>query len=222
MDADLTNRIRALERAVSDADDPPSPLPRVADIASDHAHLAGRVDALETRVDDIEARQAAVEAYVDQIEHVNDTVERRADAALAAVDRLESCIDGVPRPLNMAHDEPPDPESGGPAAGAREAGAEPDVPAGGQVSDAGSHISDAASHISDAASHISDTDTRVTDSAANAPERRSQSEHRSTAQLSSRKRTSTGDPAPSPARGGIEPVDGGADSRGLVDRLLGR
>lgn len=222
MDADLTDRIRALERAVSDADDPPSPLPRVADIASDQTDLAGRVDALETRVDDIEARQAAVEAYVDQIEHVNDTVERRADAALAAVDRLESCIDGTRRPLNMACNETLDTESVGPAAGAQEAGTGPDMSAGGQASDAASHISDAGGHVSDAASHRSNTDPHVTDSAVNGSERRTRSDHRSSANPASESRTVTGDPANSQARDESEPVEGGGDSPGLIDRLLGR
>ena len=90
MSTDLDDRVRALERAVTARDDPPEPLPDVADVSATAADLEDRVGHLESRVQDLAARQQAVEAYVDRVEHVNESIERRADAALAAVDRLES------------------------------------------------------------------------------------------------------------------------------------
>lgn len=92
MSTDLDERIRALERALTERDDPPVPVPAVSDVSSDVATLEDRVDLLESSVADLDARQQAVEAYVDRVDHVNETIERRADAALAAVDRLESTL----------------------------------------------------------------------------------------------------------------------------------
>lgn len=91
----LADRVRALERAVSDHGDPPAPLPELADLTSTQADIADRLAALETRVADVAGRQQAVEAYVDHLDHVNESVERRAEAALAAVDRLERSQGGV-------------------------------------------------------------------------------------------------------------------------------
>lgn len=92
MATDLDERIRALERALTERDDPPAPVPEITDVTADVAELEDRVDLLESSVADLDARQQAVEAYVDRVDHVNETIERRADAALAAVDRLESTV----------------------------------------------------------------------------------------------------------------------------------
>lgn len=93
MPDELTARVRALERAVSDQSDPPAPIPDVASVSTDVADLTARLDRLETSIDDLVARQQAIEAYADHINHVDDTIKRRADAALAAVDRLETTVD---------------------------------------------------------------------------------------------------------------------------------
>lgn len=90
MSTDLDDRVRALERAVSERDDPPEGLPAIADVTAATTDLDDRVSDLESRVADLVARQQAVEAYVDRVDHVNESIERRADAALAAIDRLES------------------------------------------------------------------------------------------------------------------------------------
>lgn len=90
MPTDIDDRVRALERAVTERDDPAAPIPAIADVDATTVDLGERVSELETQVADLAARQEAVEAYVDRIEHVNESIERRADAALAAVDRLET------------------------------------------------------------------------------------------------------------------------------------
>lgn len=90
MPTDVDDRVRALERAVTERDDPAAPIPAIADVNRTVKNLDERVSELETLVADLAARQEAVEAYVDRIEHVNESIERRADAALAAVDRLET------------------------------------------------------------------------------------------------------------------------------------
>lgn len=90
MPTDIDDRVRALERAVTERDDPAGPIPDIADVNASAIDLDERVSDLESRVSDLAARQQAVEAYVDRIVHVNESIERRADAALAAVDRLET------------------------------------------------------------------------------------------------------------------------------------
>lgn len=89
MSTDIDDRVRALERALTERDDPAGPIPDITDVNATANEFDDRVSALESRMADLTARQQAVEAYVDRIEHVNESIERRADAALAAVDRLE-------------------------------------------------------------------------------------------------------------------------------------
>lgn len=108
MSSDLTDRVRALERAVSTRDEPPTPIPAISGVSSEVSDLDDRVVTIESRVADLAARQQAVEAYVDQIDHVNDTIERRADAALAAVDRLESTCQGRTTTKNSPNRDPAD------------------------------------------------------------------------------------------------------------------
>lgn len=88
-DADLAERLRAVERALTDGDVTPADL-------SDPATRDERLDRLADRLDDIEGRLAEAEAgiqavrgYVGSIRAVNREVERRADAALAAADASE-------------------------------------------------------------------------------------------------------------------------------------
>lgn len=88
-DDDVERRLRAVERALTDADTP------VRDL-SDAAAVHERLDSLEAAVEDLTERLDALDAtvqslhgYVGELEAVNDRVERRADAARAAVERLE-------------------------------------------------------------------------------------------------------------------------------------
>lgn len=85
-DPDLDERLRAVERALTDEDVAPADL-------SDAAAREQRLDRLETTVEDLEGRLAEAEAgveavrgYVGSVRAVNREVERRADAALAATD----------------------------------------------------------------------------------------------------------------------------------------
>jgi len=90
---DLTDRLAAVERRLTDGETPVDP-------ATDVDALAARVEELETglrdvdeRVDELERGVQALRGYVGGVEAVNDDVERRAEAALAAVDRLEARLD---------------------------------------------------------------------------------------------------------------------------------
>lgn len=89
MPDDIDERLRAVERALTDGETPATDL-------SDAAAVHERLDALDERVGELAARMDALDAtvqslhgYVGELEAVNDRVERRADAARAAVERLE-------------------------------------------------------------------------------------------------------------------------------------
>jgi chromosome segregation ATPase len=89
----LAERLRTVERAVTDGT---MEFPEVTELAG----LEKRVETVEQRVDDIDERTGELEAatqalrgYVGNIRAVNEDVEQRADAALAATDRLEVRLD---------------------------------------------------------------------------------------------------------------------------------
>lgn len=106
MSTDIEDRVRALERAITERDDPAGPIPDIAEVDATATDLDERVSELESLVADLAARQEAVEAYVDRIEHVNESIERRADAALAAVDRLETRRERHPAQTPGSDSEP--------------------------------------------------------------------------------------------------------------------
>lgn len=94
MDDALTERVEALERAVTDGDHDLSAL-------ADDAEALDRLDALEDRIEDIgervdelEAATQALRGYVGNIRSVNQDVEQRADTALAKVESLEAEMAG--------------------------------------------------------------------------------------------------------------------------------
>mgnify|MGYP006290293553 FL=1 len=91
----LDERLRAVERALADAEELPE-LDAQAELAATTEDLSARLDALESRVDDLDAAVQAVRGYVGTIRAVNDDVERRADAALAKAEAVED------RPPNAA------------------------------------------------------------------------------------------------------------------------
>ncbi|WP_058994522.1 hypothetical protein [Haloarcula sp. CBA1127] len=100
----LADRLRTVERAVTDGT---TEFPEVTELAE----LESRVDTVEERIDDIDERTAALEAatqalrgYVGNIRAVNEDVEQRADAALAATDRLEDRLD---EELSSSTSDPP-------------------------------------------------------------------------------------------------------------------
>ncbi|QIO22234.1 hypothetical protein [Haloarcula sp. JP-L23] len=89
----LEERVRAVERAVTDGD---HGLPAVEDRAELDARLTAvedRVDRLDERTADLEAATQALRGYVGNVRSVNEDVEQRADTALAATDRLERRLD---------------------------------------------------------------------------------------------------------------------------------
>lgn len=106
----IDERLRAVERAVTDDD------VAVADV-DDAAALTVRLDDVERRLDDLEATVAEVDAavtalrgYVGEIGHVNAEVEQTASAALAAVERLDEAS-GAPPAIARVADEPRVPDA---------------------------------------------------------------------------------------------------------------
>ncbi|MFB6135116.1 MAG: hypothetical protein ABEJ55_09020 [Halanaeroarchaeum sp.] len=92
----LAERLRAVERAVTEADVP-------VDDLQDEAEMTRRIEDLEERIgdqarrlDDLDAAVDAVRGYVGHINHVNRDVERTANAAVAAVDRLQAASGSPP------------------------------------------------------------------------------------------------------------------------------
>ncbi|CQH48465.1 uncharacterized protein HHUB_1420 [Halobacterium hubeiense] len=87
---DLDERLRAVERAMTDGDAAVSDLSEAAavhdrldDVEAELADLAERLDALDATVQ-------SLHGYVGDLEAVNERVQRRADAAREAVERLEA------------------------------------------------------------------------------------------------------------------------------------
>lgn len=87
-DDDLSARVRAVERALTDGDTIPD-FADAADVERRLDELECEMETLADRVDALDATVQSLHGYVGDLEHVNDRVERRADAARAAVERLE-------------------------------------------------------------------------------------------------------------------------------------
>ena len=85
---DLSARLRAVERALTDGDEIPD-LSAAANAERRLDALEAEMEALAERLDALDATVQSLHGYVGELEHVNDRVERRADAARAAVERLE-------------------------------------------------------------------------------------------------------------------------------------
>lgn len=97
MSDDLAERLRAVERAVTDDDTAVSDL-------SDAAAVHDRLDSVEAdltelaeRLDALDATVQSLHGYVGDLEAVNERVQRRADAAREAVERLEEQQSRPPR-----------------------------------------------------------------------------------------------------------------------------
>lgn len=86
---DLSERLRAVERALTDADTAVADLSEKAAVQKRLADIEADLDVLGERVDALDATVQSLHGYVGELEHVNDRVERRADAARAAVERLD-------------------------------------------------------------------------------------------------------------------------------------
>lgn len=89
----LTDRLQAVERALTGSDQTVSDLEDVATLNRQMKTLTTQLETIEQRLDRLDAAVQAVRGYVGQQKAVNDDVERRADAALAAIDRVERELD---------------------------------------------------------------------------------------------------------------------------------
>lgn len=79
----IEERLRAVERALTGADDAVADLGDEASANAEREELSSRLDELEARVEELEAATQAIRGYVGSIRAVNQAVERRADLALA-------------------------------------------------------------------------------------------------------------------------------------------
>lgn len=106
----LDERLRAVERALTDGD---HDLTEIQDAADHHARfedLDERLAAVEDRLVNLEAAVQALRGYVGNVRAVNREVERRADAALAAVESLDETDAIDPAPI---YPPPERPDAGG-------------------------------------------------------------------------------------------------------------
>lgn len=98
----LDERLRAVERALTDGDRDFDELADSAELTARADELDRRVATLESRVDDLDAAVQAVRGYVGNVRAVNREVEQRADAALAATESLTGDRDRTPSPDDSA------------------------------------------------------------------------------------------------------------------------
>jgi len=86
----LDERLRAVERALTDDDSDLTDLRDAAELTREIETLADRLDDAEDRLEDLDAATQALRGYVGNVRAVNESVERRADAALAKAESVES------------------------------------------------------------------------------------------------------------------------------------
>lgn len=108
MDADsLTDRLAAVERAVTDGEADTRNLASAAEASARMDDLEADVAALDDRLADLEAEMQALRGYLGGVSAVDESVEKRADAALAAVERLESqLVDDPALTVERLDDDP--------------------------------------------------------------------------------------------------------------------
>ncbi len=92
---DLSERVAAVERALTDGDGDLTALAEGAAAPERVAALEDDLAALQSDVADLEAATQAVRGYVGNVRSTNESVEQRADAALAAVESLEERIEAL-------------------------------------------------------------------------------------------------------------------------------
>jgi hypothetical protein len=102
----LDERLRAVERALTDDDSDLTDLRDAAELTREIETLAGRFDDAEERLDELDAATQALRGYVGNVRAVNESVERRADAALAKAESVETKLD-EPRPESRGDARPP-------------------------------------------------------------------------------------------------------------------
>jgi hypothetical protein len=90
---EVDERLRAVERALTDDGRDGTAPEDVASLAARLDAVEEQVDALTDRVDELAASTQAVRGYVGNVRSVNRDIEQRADAALAAVESLETRVE---------------------------------------------------------------------------------------------------------------------------------
>lgn len=89
----LSERVRTVERAVSDGDHSFPEMDELADLTERLDDIERQLQELEERTAEQEAATQALRGYVGNVRSVNERVEQRADTALAATERLERRLD---------------------------------------------------------------------------------------------------------------------------------
>jgi len=89
----LTERVRTVERAVTDGDHDFPAVDELAELTDRLDRIERRLDDLEERTGELEAATQALRGYVGNVRSVNERVEQRADTALATAERLERRLD---------------------------------------------------------------------------------------------------------------------------------
>ena len=89
----LSERLDAVERALTDGEADLTDVRDRAALSAEVDRLDDRLDEVETRLEELDAAVEAVRGYAGNVRAVNRDVERRASAALAKAEALESAID---------------------------------------------------------------------------------------------------------------------------------
>ena len=92
MTDDLTRRLEAVERAVTDGHTDLASLHDAADAEARLDELERRLDEVDARLADLDATTQALRGYLGGIDGVADDVERRADLALAKAEAVEDAV----------------------------------------------------------------------------------------------------------------------------------
>jgi hypothetical protein len=92
MTDDLTRRLEAVERAVTDGHTDLTSVADATDIATRLDAVERRLDEVETRLDETEAATQALRGYLGGVDGVSEAVERRADLALAKAEAVEDAV----------------------------------------------------------------------------------------------------------------------------------
>lgn len=92
MTDDLTRRLEAVERAVTDGHADLASLHDAADAEARLAELERRLDEVDARLDELDATTQALRGYLGGVDGVAEDVERRAELALAKAEAVEDAV----------------------------------------------------------------------------------------------------------------------------------
>lgn len=95
--SDLSARLTAVERALTDDDTPVVDLEDAAELTARLDDLEATIEELDSRLAELDAATQALRGFLGGVRAVNRDVERRANAALAKVESLEqqSGVEGL-------------------------------------------------------------------------------------------------------------------------------